>query len=138
MVVDFVDEVDGGSAFALASFQHGAVDVHAEHALAAEFWEQGRVDVEDAVAVAFEDAGADLFHVSSEDYEFDACVLQGLEDGLVELGEIWVGLAVEHFGGHPGFLGAVEGFGSEVVADQQARGGGDGFLGASVEYGLHV
>lgn len=89
-VVDFVDEMHGGPGFGFAGGDDGFVHVHAEHAFAAEFWEERGVDIEDAVAVADEKFGTDLFHVAGEDDEVDVGGLQGFEYGGVEVS--WVGV----------------------------------------------
>ena len=51
-------EVDGGAGFGFSGGQDGGVDFVAVHSGASEFGEEGWVDVEDAVLVFAEGAGA--------------------------------------------------------------------------------
>ena len=79
-VVLFVYVVNGDARFLFAGFDHGTVYVHAVHAFAPVGWQQGGVDVDDALFVPAGDLGRYQAEKSGQDDEVDLVFLQFFQD----------------------------------------------------------
>ena len=137
-VVLFVHEVDADAGDALARSKDGGVDALAVHSLSAEFGQEGRVDVQDAVSVLAQRLGAELSHVSGEGDELDTMRRKGVGDGFVKTRRIGMSYGAEVGGGDVRAAGAFEGEGAGVVGDDDADFGVERAVGAGVNDGLEV
>lgn len=75
VIVFFVDEVDGDTAFGVSCGDNGFVDEVAVHAFAAVFGQEGGVDVDDFVGESLDEVSGYFPEEAGEDDEVDAEVL---------------------------------------------------------------
>lgn len=82
MVITLIHLVDGDAAFRFAGLDHGFVDMHSIHALAAVLGQQGRVDIQDAALVGIHQGGRD-FPQEPRQYDIiDPGILQCRQAGI--------------------------------------------------------
>ena len=113
-VVLFVYVVNGDARFLFAGFDHGTVYVHAVHAFAPVGWQQGGVDVDDALFEPAGDLGRYQAEKSGQDDEVDLVFLQFVQDfSAVQI------LPGEDYGGYGIFGGTFQYAGARVVRKDQ-------------------
>ena len=89
--------------------------------LAAELRQQRRVNVEDPAPIGRQCVRAQQFHVSGQTDERNAVLVQGAQDGPVQLLRIGMGAAAEVIDGDAGTPTPGHSAGLRVVADDDAR-----------------
>ena len=89
-IVMLVDKVNRRTRNACSTGNNRFVDVLTIHAPSAKSWEQSRMDIDDPVGIRFKRAGAQLFHVASEDDKVSLMCLKTLLNCTVEIDWIWM------------------------------------------------
>ena len=121
LVVMFVDEVDGRAGDFFTRFEHSAMDSHAEHILAAIFWQQRGMGVDDGGGGGFDEVGGDFAQIAAEHDE----VGLGLGDFIQERRMIF---NVDDMCGDVLCLRELESGGAGIIGGEQDDFGAEFFL----------